>query len=595
METYPISIHKRIICFWFGLIWILVAGTGSAVFSQEISQDGMEVLTRGPIHEAFASVAANAGEPGPLVPRLPPDPIEELPPDQRPEGDNVEWIPGYWSWDEERTDFIWISGVWRAIPPGRQWVPGYWSLVDNQIRYVSGFWAPTEMQETVYLPPPPASREVGPNSPSPSINHVWMPGIWVWHGARYVWQPGYWVTVQSNWVWTPARYHWTPRGYIFVHGYWDYHLDRRGILFAPVYYQRPIYAYPSYFYAPIIALDIRPVILSLFILSHSHHFFFGDYYDVRYESRGYYPWYSRKATVYGYDFCYLGFRTFQHTRDPGWERYLHEQYRYRREHVVARPPHTFARQMELVRASQDAARQEMMARRIADMAAAREQAFRFQRMDEAVRRDMQVRGREVYRLQTERRQLEGAPGPDKRPPNPAALRSPEKVPLPRSPIVAPPPSPGRQQEPQPPSVRQQQPETGRPLPRQPEAQQPAQPPQVQPRQPVPQQPPQVRQQPPVTDRQPPQQPAQQPPQIRQQQPQTGRQMPQQTPRQPEVQQPQRSAPQQPPQVRQQPAQPQPSQAPAQRQQQPPKKGGPQPQETGKPQQPPPGWPPGRPQ
>src|SRR4051812_40127598 len=54
---------------------------------------GIDVQARGPVHEAFA-------EPGtpptasPLVAKQPPEPIEELPPDQKPEGDNVQWIPG---------------------------------------------------------------------------------------------------------------------------------------------------------------------------------------------------------------------------------------------------------------------------------------------------------------------------------------------------------------------------------------------------------------------------------------------------------------------------------------------------------------------
>lgn len=33
-----------------------------------------------------------------------------LPPDQKPEGDDVAWIPGYWAWDDERNDFLWVSG-----------------------------------------------------------------------------------------------------------------------------------------------------------------------------------------------------------------------------------------------------------------------------------------------------------------------------------------------------------------------------------------------------------------------------------------------------------------------------------------------------
>src|SRR5207247_1730498 len=65
---------------------------------------------------------------GPVVPQQPPDPVPETPPDQRPEGD-VVWIPGYYSYDEERRDFLWVSGCWRIPPDGCKWVPGYWTSV----------------------------------------------------------------------------------------------------------------------------------------------------------------------------------------------------------------------------------------------------------------------------------------------------------------------------------------------------------------------------------------------------------------------------------------------------------------------------------
>ena len=51
----------------------------------------------------------------PAAPAEPPEPIEELPPEYRPDGDNVRWIPGYWAWDDERQDFLWISGLWREV------------------------------------------------------------------------------------------------------------------------------------------------------------------------------------------------------------------------------------------------------------------------------------------------------------------------------------------------------------------------------------------------------------------------------------------------------------------------------------------------
>src|SRR5262245_5692620 len=72
--------------------------------------DGLETLTRGPIHEAFAEPVVFDPRPAPVVPKEPPAPVEEVPPAEKPEGANVVWIPGYWAWDDQRNNFLWISG-----------------------------------------------------------------------------------------------------------------------------------------------------------------------------------------------------------------------------------------------------------------------------------------------------------------------------------------------------------------------------------------------------------------------------------------------------------------------------------------------------
>ena len=87
---------------------------------QPVVPEGVEVDTRGPIHEAFAQPASPKPVAPPIVPKKPPEPITELPPDQRPEGDQMMWIPGYWAYDDERGDFLWVSGIWRAPPPKRR-------------------------------------------------------------------------------------------------------------------------------------------------------------------------------------------------------------------------------------------------------------------------------------------------------------------------------------------------------------------------------------------------------------------------------------------------------------------------------------------
>src|SRR5262245_7830562 len=77
------------------------------------TQEGVEIQARGEIHEAFAQPSIARQRPSPIVRKQPPEPVNELPPDQKPEGDNVQWIPGYWAWDEDRSDFLWVSGTWR--------------------------------------------------------------------------------------------------------------------------------------------------------------------------------------------------------------------------------------------------------------------------------------------------------------------------------------------------------------------------------------------------------------------------------------------------------------------------------------------------
>src|SRR5260370_41182141 len=80
-------------------------------------------MARGPVHEAFAAPASEP-TPSPLVAKKPPAPIEEMPPEDKPEGD-VVWIGGYWSWDDDRSDYLWVSRCWRTKPPATEWVPGY--------------------------------------------------------------------------------------------------------------------------------------------------------------------------------------------------------------------------------------------------------------------------------------------------------------------------------------------------------------------------------------------------------------------------------------------------------------------------------------
>src|SRR5262245_20491281 len=155
--------------------------------------DGAEVMARGPVHEAYAHTGQSTTA-TPVVEKQPPEPIEELPPDQKPSGANVQWMPGYWHWNDEADQLVWISGFWRSVPPGRIWVPGSWREVAGGWQWAPGFWQePDDQQpaqpEIQYLPDPPASVEVGPSIAQPANTSFYIPGSWVWRG-RYVWRPG---------------------------------------------------------------------------------------------------------------------------------------------------------------------------------------------------------------------------------------------------------------------------------------------------------------------------------------------------------------------------------------------------------------------
>jgi hypothetical protein len=226
---------------------------------QPVVAEGVEVQKRGPVHEAFAEPLVDNPGPGPVVPRQPPDPIQELSPDQKPEGDDVQWVPGSWSWDDDRSDFIWVSGIWRDVPLGRQWVVGYWDQVDGGFRWIAGAWTPIEQdtEQARYLPTPPLSLEAGPNTPRPDGDSVWTAGCWYWHESRYVWRPGCWVAGHADWVPVPPHYVYTPRGCLFVEGYWDHALERRGLLYAPARIDRSVLARTRFAYKPSVRVDTK--------------------------------------------------------------------------------------------------------------------------------------------------------------------------------------------------------------------------------------------------------------------------------------------------------------------------------------------------
>jgi hypothetical protein len=408
---------------------------------------GAQVLTRGPVHEAFAGIVTFNPEPGVVVTKAPPDVIEEVPPEERPAGDNVTWIPGYWAWDDERRDFLWVSGTWRALPPGRQWIAGYWGRTTQGYQWTSGYWADATAQETTYLPPPPATVEAGPNIAAPSMDYGWTPGCWVWYQGRYAWGPGYWAQGRADWEWIPAHYVWTPRGYIFVGGYWDYAVERRGVLFAPVYFEAGVYSQRGYHYSPTIVINLGVFIDHLFLRPSYHHYYFGDYYAPSYHQSGFYASFAFQSSRYGYDPIYAQQR-WEHRQDREWEHRVESSYEYRRDHETARPPRTWAAQRNVNAGTAESQQNRVvMATPIAQLAARKDSPMRFQPVAREERQTIAQRSQEVQKSRDQRRTLETKSiEPAVR--TPGQLIEPAKATLPRSPIVAKPASQlGRNQAP----------------------------------------------------------------------------------------------------------------------------------------------------
>ena len=395
---------------------------------------GVDVLTRGPVHEAFAGTIAYDPQPGIVVSKAPRDIIEEVPPDQRPEGENVTWIPGYWGWDDDRNDYLWVSGVWRVLPPARQWVPGYWARSRQGYQWIPGYWADAGISEVEYYPAPPPTVEAGPNIPAPSPDYAWIPGHWVWHHGRYAWRPGYWTVVQPNWVWVPAHYVCSPRGYVFVEGYWDYAVGRRGILFAPMYFDAGARARPAFRYSPSVVIDLTVFTNHLFVRPKYTHYYFGDYYAPSYRNVGFYASFSFHSSRHGYDPIYAHQR-WENRKDHEWERRVRSAFEHRRDHEDARPLRTLAAQIKLATSERKSTdRSLVFAASIEEVAKRKELPIRFRSVAEEEKQQLTKRHQEVQKFRGERQQLESQALPatgDK----PARLSEPAKVRVRRSPIV----------------------------------------------------------------------------------------------------------------------------------------------------------------
>lgn len=228
-------------CFAVLTSMLASAQTGEPRGKNVASRSDARAPVRILVHEAFAQPLEGASTPAPAVPpfgHVRPDvPPHDTPPAVKPSVSTAIWVPGYWAWDQQGDDasgkLVWLPGVWRVPPPGMRWVPGYWSEADDGWRWVRGFWYPRDQPRLRYLPAPPPPQDE-PESAAPTDEQFAVPGHWSYAGGRYVWNRGFKARRKEGWEWIPSHHVWTPAGALLLPGYWDYALDRRGLLFAPL-------------------------------------------------------------------------------------------------------------------------------------------------------------------------------------------------------------------------------------------------------------------------------------------------------------------------------------------------------------------------
>lgn len=393
------------------------------------AQEQPEVLTRGPVHEAFAQPVDLQVQADVIAPKPPPAMIEEVPPAERPLGQQAAWIPGYWSWDADRNGYIWISACWRVAPPGRSWMPGYWARVSTGWEWVAGFWAPAGVRAIDYLPTPPPVGALEPPGPAPSPNTIWVPPCMYWAQGQYVRRAGYWLAAQPNWIWVPSHYVVTPRGCIFAEGHWDYALENRGVLFAPIYFPAAVYGRPAFTYSPSIVIDLGLLEVSLFAYPRYSHYYFGDYYDDAYLRLGIYPWFDSRRLHTWYDPIYEHGR-WQHQRsEPRWENRQRDDYNHRRADRDLRPARTYREQeSRLARLPEPQRRAFRVAQPITIAATRREAPLKFEQINTATRQAISKQATTVRTFRDERNRWESPTVSPKTVAQPAGDRKPAVTP-----------------------------------------------------------------------------------------------------------------------------------------------------------------------
>jgi hypothetical protein len=213
--------------------------------------------------------------------------------------------------------------------------------------------------------------------------------------------------LRPNWTWVPSRYNWTRRGYVYIDGYWDYAVAGRGVVFAPVYFNRHVYSQPDYYYTPSIVVSLDVFASHLFIRPRCGHYYFGDYYAPRYRDSGFYASFSWHSGGRGYDPIYA-YNRWDHRHEDNWDRHQQDNYNYFRDNDGYRPPHTWAAMQRLRNENpgDDRGRSRMFANSFDGMVKNPERGQKFRAVDQESRTRFVSQGKEMRKFGQERRQSE---------------------------------------------------------------------------------------------------------------------------------------------------------------------------------------------
>jgi len=197
--------------------------------------------------------------------------------------------------------------------------------------------------------------------------------------------------------------------------------DSRGVVFAPVYYNRPIYNDFDYYYTPTCVINTNFDLLPhLFIRRNCRSNYFGDWYDNRYVGGGGFCAWSQIGINVGFGRCYDPFFVYySHSsvryNNIGVVSWARNRYDYCFENVAYRPPALFNVNINIINqktvingqpAAQPVVIADTLERRVKTTARKADGRDAFRQLAEEERRDYQKRTEPIQTIARERKAAE---------------------------------------------------------------------------------------------------------------------------------------------------------------------------------------------